>query len=455
MNDKNHPSPESMGIRELFHRIMTEALKSVDPQLLVKRCVKLKDNTLTIQDGAFDLSGYRNIHVLGAGKGVPFLFHGLKEVLGGRINGGLIISIEEHAFAGEKVRFIPGSHPIPDERSLAAGKAMIEYIQNNVGEDDMVFFLLAGGGSALMVYPIPPLQLKDIRRMNMLLLKSGASINEINCVRKHMSGLKGGRLAELISPARIITLFVSDVIDSPLEDIGSGPSIGDSTTFKQAHRVLEKYSLFEKMGRGVGTYFKAGLEGRYPETPEPGSPQFTQNHHVIIGDNSIALGRAKTAADEMGFDAHILTFRDQGNAHAVAKNYASMIKGIVDHGRPFEPPVLLLAGGELTVNVRGSGKGGRNQEFMLALLMELKGVTAPFHILSIGTDGIDGPTDAAGAWIDENSFGKAVEMGLDPRMYLENNNSYHFFKKLGQLIKTGPTHTNVMDLRMFYIGDAN
>ncbi|NIM13909.1 MAG: DUF4147 domain-containing protein, partial [Candidatus Aminicenantes bacterium] len=399
-------------------------------------------------DRRFDLDRFDKVHVVGVGKGTPFLFEGLDNVLGSRIDGGVIVSLEDHAFSHDRVKFYAGSHPLPDQRSLDAGKAVTRYIENNVRNRDLVFFLITGGASALMVQPAPGIELEDKIEINKLLLACGAEINEINCVRKHMSALKGGKLARLVYPARLVSLILSDIVGSPLGAIGSGPSIYDSTPVSQAFAVLQKYKLIEKLPPAVRDFFQ--------RASSPVDIDLSKNVHFLLGDNRVALEAARSCAQGMGIHAHIITSRDKGEASEAAKIYAAIVKEIIYTKTPFKPPVLLLSGGELTVTLavppgKKTGKGGRNQAFVLHMLKELKEITHPFCLASLGTDGLDGPTDAAGAWIDRETKSKVRQLGLDMDDYLECHDSYHFFQKIDQHIKTGPTRTNVMDLRMFYI----
>ncbi len=427
-------------------------MQAVDPHHLVVDRVTTERNLLYIRGRRFDLNGFNQIHVLGAGKGAAYLYLGLKEVLGQRIAGGIIVSSPAHGFTDERVKFLPGSHPIPDETSLEAGRAVVHYARERVGKKDLVFFLVTGGASAMLVHPAPGVEFQDKVAANCLLISSRAGINEINCVRKHLSLLKGGGLAKMVYPARMITLVVSDIVDSPLEDIGSGPTVADPTTFADAYQVLEKYCLLPDLPPQIKNYFLKGIKKKIADTPSPGTKIFANHHHFLLADNLTALEAAKAGAAHLGLEAHILTSRDQGEAAGAAKVYSAVVKEIIRSRQPFKPPVLLLSGGELTVALKGKGKGGRNQEFVLSMLKDLKKVTHPFHVLSMGTDGIDGPTDAAGAWIDEKTSRKAKRLNLDIEHYLDNNDSYHFFQKIDQLIKTGPTRTNVADLRMFYLG---
>lgn len=441
--------------RERCEKIIKQALHAADPRRLIMDNTRVEKDRLFIKDKPFDLSDFDKLHVIGVGKGAPFLFEGLEEVLGGRIAGGIIVSLAAHAFSHNNVEFYAGAHPIPGQESLGAAHALTRYIDADVGKNDLVFFLVTGGASALLVQPAPGIELQDKIEINKLLLASGADINEINTVRKHISAIKGGKLARLVYPARLISLIVSDIVDSPLADIGSGPSIPGSTSIGDAFRILQKYRLMDRLRPAVRDFFEKKIAA---DQKLLRGVHLHKNAHFLLGDNRVALEAARACAENMGIDTHILTSRDKGEAPEAAKIYAAIIKEIIHTRTPFKPPVLLLSGGELTVTLplppanRKKGKGGRNQVFVLHLLKELKEIDHPFHIVSIGTDGIDGPTDAAGAWIDRETTAKVKRLGLDMDAYLENYDSYGFFRRLDQLVKTGPTRTNVMDLRMFYIG---
>ncbi len=451
-----------MNIPFLDH-VIKDALAAVEPAYLVREHLRIEDNRLFIKHRPFDLSQFDKIHVIGVGKGAPFLFHGLDEVLGERIKGGMVISLEQHQFSHPRVTFFPGSHPIPDQKSLAAGHAVSRYIKTNVKSHDLLFFLVTGGASALMVQPAPGLKMADKMAINRLLLESGADISEINCVRKCLSAIKGGRLARLAHPARVISLILSDVIDSPLSDIGSGPSIPAAASFRAASAILKSYHLTQKISNEVKQFFNDSIKREVlEESAALAYPGLQENAHFLLADNRIALEAAKESAEKMGIPAQILTSRDKGEASEAAKLYAAILKEIIYTRTPFAPPVLLISGGELTVTLKpppGSrtieGKGGRNQAFILNLLKELKTVGHPYFAASIGTDGIDGPTDAAGAWIDHHTIARVKELSLSIDGHLKHFDSYTFFNRLGQLVKTGPTRTNVMDLRLLYIPIRN
>lgn len=447
--------------KQNWSNILLEGLKAVDPQRLILDNLRIDGSRFFIKDRTIDLKKFRQIHVIGVGKGATFLFKGLNQVLGDRISGGLVVSLPAHAFKHNRVQSVPGSHPVPDQSSFKAGEAVTAYIDSRIKEEDLVFFLITGGASALMVKPVEGVSLKDKMEVNRLLLACGAEIGEINCVRKRLSAIKGGQLAQLMYPARVISLVLSDVIDSPLGDIGSGPTIPDNSTISDAFRILKKYHLPDSLPESVKDFFirEAEREKREPAPSLTESfPGLAENTHFLLADNRIALEAARAAAQSMGIEAHILTSRDRGEASEAAKMYAAIVKEIVYTKTPFKSPVMLLSGGELTVTLKPlpgkstvTGKGGRNQAFILHMLKELKTVSHPFIIASAGTDGIDGPTDAAGAWIDQKTMLTVKEEDMEIDHYLESFDSYRFFKKINHHIMTGPTNTNVMDIRLFYI----
>lgn len=452
MTSRTSSYPKSNNLRRIGEKIVAETLRAADPCRLVRDQVAVEGDRITVQGRAFPLSRGRRIHALGAGKAAPFLFEGLKEILGDRICGGVIVSIPEHAFRDRRVTFAAGSHPVPDRRSVLAARRVCTYIGREVSADDLVFFLLGGGASSLFAMPLAPATLADKGMLTRGLLRSGAAIGEINCVRKHFSAVKGGRLAALIHPAETVTLILSDIIGSPLDQIGSGPTVADQSTFRQAVSVLTKYGLIGRIRPGLREFIKEGLRKKRLETPKPGVQALSRSYPFLVGDNRLVLQKAAESAESHGIRARILSADDEGEASETARVYGDVIKKHILSRSAGTPPILLLSGGELTVTIRGDGKGGRNQEFILALLAELREIRHPFHILSMGTDGVDGPTDAAGAWIDERSAARARKLGLDAADHLRRNDSYHFFRKMNQLIVTGPTRTNVMDLRMFLIG---
>jgi len=317
---------------------------------------------------------------------------------------------------------------------------------------DLLIVVLSGGASSLLPFPAAPVTLADKQRTTDLLLRAGADIFELNAVRKHLSALKGGQLAALAYPATVVSLILSDVINDPLDIIASGPTAPDPSTYGDALRVLSKYSLTKSVPRRVFQRLEDGASGRLPDTPKPGDLIFAQVYNVVVGSSRIALDAAAAKAKELGYRPLVLSSTMQGETREVARVHAEILREVLKHGSPAAAPACLLSGGETTVTVRGSGKGGRNQEFALAAALHIAGLKNA-AVLSAGTDGTDGPTDAAGAIADGTTFARAMAAGFAPAAYLANNDSYPVFEKLGNLIKTGPTGTNVMDLHVMLASD--
>ncbi|MGH9584080.1 MAG: glycerate kinase type-2 family protein, partial [Bryobacteraceae bacterium] len=312
---------------------------------------------------------------------------------------------------------------------------------------DLLLVAISGGASALLTAPAPPVTLADKQETTGLLLRAGASIYELNAVRKHLSMLKGGRLAALAYPATVLTLLLSDVIGDLLDVIGSGPTAPDGSTFPDALAVLNKYRLLPQVPVRVREYLDGGARGLHAETPKPGEPLFRRVHHVIVGSNRLALEAAASAAKKLGFRTLLLASSMQGETREVAQVHAQILREMVTSGNPVRPPACILSGGETTVTVHGPGIGGRNQEFALAAAISIAGLPSAI-VLSAGTDGTDGPTDAAGAIASGTTLERAARMGLDARRHLSENDSYPFFDALGDLVRTGPTGTNVMDIHL-------
>jgi len=320
----------------------------------------------------------------------------------------------------------------------------------STGSNDLVLFLLSGGGSALLPLPVEGISLKEKQELTQLLLDCGADIKEINTVRKHISQLKGGWLARWAYPSTVITLILSDVVGNPLEMIASGPMVPDPSTFEEAWQVIEKYDLSEKVPPSIKNHLLQGKEKRVEETPKPGEEIFERVFNLIIGSNILALQGAEKEAQKFGFHSLILSSSIIGDTREVARFHGAIAREVVSTDHPIPKPACILSGGETTVTLHGNGLGGRNQEFCLAGSFEIEGLEKVV-LLSGGTDGTDGPTDAAGAISDHTTLQRARAMGLDPKAYLRNNDSYHFFKQLGDLLITGPTRTNVMDVRIILI----
>ena len=422
-------------------RILRAALAAADPAAAVARHLSVKDGTLAAGRQRYRLDQFENIFVIGAGKASAAMARAVERLLGPRITGGVINVKYGDGGKLRRIELNPCGHPIPDENGMRGAERIAE-LARNAGPRDLLISLISGGASALLPLPAPPVTLEHKQRLTQMLLECGANIHEINCVRKHLSQIKGGQLARLAYPAAVLTLILSDVIGDDLDVIGSGPTVPDRSTFAEAAAILQKYNLWKKAPREIVTRIRRAET----ETPKPGDPAFTRVQNLIVGSNRLAVDAAARQARQLGYRTLILSSYIQGETREIAKMHAAIAKEIVASGHPVRPPACIISGGETTVTIRGKGLGGRNQEFALAAAIEidgLKGVT----ILSAGTDGTDGPTDAAGAL----ATGDTVRGNPDAQKYLSENDSYRYFESLGDLIKTGPTGTNVMDIRVILV----
>jgi len=435
---------EDRRARELALLAAEAGVRSADPRVAVKRSIRLSENSAEI--GGTDVRLTGRVYVVGAGKATGRMAEAIEDLLGGRITRGAVNVLRgtEEIFNTTRIAIHPAGHPIPDEGTIEGTRRILE-LAERAGEGDTVFALISGGGSALMELPQPGISLEDLKKANDVLIKSGASIQEINAVRKHISRVKGGQLARAARPAEVVGLIVSDIVGDPVDSIASGPTSPDPTTFQDAWEVLEKYDIVSKMPASVVEVLRRGLRGEIPETPKPGDPVFDGVHNVLVASNSLAVSEAERVLRESGLNVVNLGSYIEGEARHVGKAIAGVIQAIEIQGVPTSTPAALVGGGETTVRVVGSGRGGRNQELVLGAVEKLAGLQG-VALLSIGTDGIDGVTDAAGAVVDGRSLERAISLGLKPSDYLKQNNSYEFFRRLGDLIFTGPTYTNVMDL---------
>ena len=368
----------------------------------------------------------------------------LEEILGDRLTEGWITVKYDHGMPLKKVRVMEAGHPIPDEAGLQATRFLLDRLQECTAED-LVLGAFSGGGSALSPAPRPPLELSEKQETTRLLLDCGATIFELNAIRKHLSVCKGGQLAKIAYPATLVSLILSDVVGDTLDAIASGPTVPDSSTFADCLQIVERYALSEKLPPPVLKLLRDGAQGLIEETPKAGDPVFQRVQNLIVGNNRSALLAAAQKAEQLGYHTLILSSFIQGEAREIAHAFAAVGKEIVASGHPVSPPACILAGGETTVTIRGGGKGGRNQELALAAALAIEG-WPQIAILSAGTDGSDGPTDAAGAFADGDTCRRALQKGINPQAYLLNNDSYNFFKELEDLLITGPTRTNVMDV---------
>ncbi len=434
--------------------IYQSALKAADPYRAVMDHLLLTGDMLSAAGVEYDLKGFSKIVVIGAGKGTAPMARAVEDILGDRIKEGIIVVKYGHTGPLRKIVQREAAHPLPDEAGLHA-TAEIRELLKKAGEETLVICLLSGGASSLLVAPADGVTLNDKRAITDLLLSAGADIQELNTVRKHISAVKGGRLAETAYPATIITMVLSDVIGDRLDVIASGPTVPDSTGFRDALSVVHKYTLEEKIPYSVFSLLHAGAAGVIPDTPKSGAVFFKKTRNIIVGSIRQSLDAAREKAAELGFKPQLLTSELQGEAREAARFLAQTALLARDRMKA-EERRCLLSGGETTVTVRGTGKGGRNQEVALAFALETEG-RGGISLLSAGTDGTDGPTDAAGALVDGSTARKARELGVHPETYLSNNDSYTFFSRLDELsgeryhLKTGPTGTNVMDMQILMI----
>jgi glycerate 2-kinase len=436
--------------------IWRAALAAVEPGRLVRESVVREGNTVRIKGKTFDLASFDKVFLVAFGKAAGPMAEALAEVLGDRLDSGLVVAAGPAAIKTPGLEYFEASHPIPDERSVTAARRALE-LANKAGERDLVFVCVSGGGSSLLCLPAEGIALEEKRRVTDDLLRAGAAIQELNAVRKHLSAVKGGMLAKAAFPATVVTLAISDVVGDDLGTIASGPTHWDGSTYAGAREILGCYGLWNSAPASVRARVEKGVRGEAEETLKEGHPVFARAQAFVVGDIMTAMRAAKSEADRRGFDTVFLSSSDSGEARKIAGNYAAFVAEMACSAVSLPRPLCLLAGGELTVTVKGKGLGGRNTEFVLASLVEMGKLDAEgldWLILSLGTDGIDGPTDAAGAWADASTLGRARALGLDPAAYLDDNDSHTFFKRTGNLIMTGPTGTNVMDLRVFLLRAA-
>jgi glycerate-2-kinase len=446
---KNGETPLDRKARKLALESLGVALNAVDPKQMVKAKLQLKNTRLEVDKYAFDLREFKHIFVVGGGKASGSMAEALEQIFGKHITCGLVNVPHGDKSKTHVIELHEASHPIPDETGVQGTRRMLE-IAEQAEEDDLVVCLISGGGSSLMPLPRDGISIADKREITNALLKCGANINEINTVRKHISEFKGGWLARKAYPATVLNLILSDVIGDPLDFIASGPTVPDSTTFSDAVKILRKYELWDKTPRSIRNVLSDGERGRIPETPKAGDKTFKKVFNVVVGNNRLASLAACNYLDATGLNTVFLTAMLEGEARHVAVVLASIGREILASGNPCCRPAGIVAGGETTVAVVGKGLGSRNQEIALAAALKLKGLDGVV-LASLSTDGIDGPTDAAGAIVDGKTVARALEKGLSAEEYLANNDSYHFFERLGDLIFTGLTGTNVNDVSVIVV----
>ena len=430
--------------------IFESAVEAVDALECVKRFVRLDGQVLRIGGVDYNLDAFDRVVVVGTGKASPRMGVALEAELGDRISNGVINTKYEHAEPLDRIRIVECGHPVPDEAGVEGTREILAALR---AADDrtLVICLISGGGSALMPAPSEGISLPEKQATTLLLLECGANIVELNAVRKHLSRVKGGGLARAAYPATVVSLMLSDVIGDPMDVIASGPTVPDTSTFKACMEIFQKYEVSNRLPGAVLKRFEAGVSGEIPETPKSGDAVLERCHNVIVGSNGLAVAAADERARDLGYNTLVLSTRLEGEAREVAHIYSAIGKEILASGAPLAVPACVIAGGETTVTVRGNGKGGRNQELVLAGAMHLAGWDGTV-LFSGGTDGTDGPTDAAGAIADARTISRAESAGLSAIGSLKNNDAYHFFKPLGDLVMTGPTGTNVADVAFVMVG---
>ncbi len=447
---------------EILESVFRAGLMRVDPLNMMKKQLKLKSDKLIIDTGTekhtVNLGKFEKIIVTGMGKASARMALGLEEILGSRISSGIIAVKYGHIETLKYIKLMEAGHPVPDEGSINAANTILGFIKN-AGKDDLIINLISGGGSAVMCSPYTgaggiSISLEEKQAVSKILLSCGAEIHEINCIRKHLSNVKGGRLAEIMYPAQSLNLILSDVVGDNLDAIASGATVPDSTTFSDVIEIVHRYNLGNKLPVKVMNLFNAGAEGKIPDTPKPDSDVFKSSLNILIGTNHHALLAGAAEAEKLGCKTEILTSVLTGEAREIAHFFAAMGRDACQWRDQSKLPLCIIAGGETTVTLKGEGLGGRNQEMSLSFLNNL-GKSQKFaeriFFLSAGTDGNDGPTDAAGAFASLDIYKRGKEMGLDPEKYIAASDSYHYFEQTGGLFKTGPTGTNVCDIQIMLV----
>ena len=462
--------PEQKQAYRDLESIFRAGVERVNPKELIPAGLRLEGERLIVRSEtrsettslAIDLGEFERIVVLGAGKASAAMAAGLEQVLGDRIAEGVVVVKYGHTEELTRIRLIEAGHPVPDEQGVRGAEA-VAALARGADEKTLVVNLISGGGSAILPAPFQgegrggrlTLSLQDKRSATQILLGCGATIQEFNCIRKHISALKGGRLAELLYPARSLNLILSDVVGDRLDTIASGLTVADETTFAQALAIVGKYGIEQQLPAGIVELLRRGADGEFPETPKPGDPVFAAVTNVLLGTNYTALSAAAGKAEKLGFAPVVLSSRVVGEAREVAKVLAAIALDMRALDLLARRPACLLCGGETTVTLRGNGLGGRNQELALAFLQEIAAAGAStaegITFLSAATDGNDGPTDAAGAFASVDILEQARRRELSIGGYLAQNDSYHFYEAVGRLLKTGPTNTNVCDLQICLI----
>lgn len=439
--------------RDRRHRlleILQAALDAVDPYVATQAFLDRQGSALRVADRTYDLGQFRRVLVLGAGKAGAPMARAVEQALGDRIGDGIVVVKTGHIGPTDTVTLEEANHPRPNQAGVEAGNRILQ-LAESAQEDDLVIALLSGGGSALLVAPATGLTLEDIQGMTDALLASGATINEVNCLRKHVSAVKGGQLARAVAPATLITLALSDVIGSPLDVIASGPTVPDQTTWSDAWAIVQRYGLETELPQPILNRLQAGLNGEIPDTPKADDPVFETSQTIVVADNRMAAQAAVAAAEKAGYNTTLLTTYLEGEASQVARVAVGLGREIEAFDAPLKTPACLVLGGETTVTLGPTpGKGGRNQELALAAGLALQG-NQRIVVASLATDGTDGPTNSAGGMADGTTVRRGREMGLDAETHLREHDAYPYLEAVGDLLVTGPTQTNVNDIVFVFV----
>ncbi len=429
-------------------RILAAAIDAVEPAAAVARHLRLDGSILTAGVKQCDLARIGRVFIIGAGKAGAPMARAALEVLGSRVTAGIVIVREGYGLMpGERldgIKVVEAGHPIPDERGIAATREILALL-SGTRADDLVLCLLSGGASALLLAPAAGITLADIQATTRLLLHSGATIREVNALRKHVDTVKGGLLVRSAAPAQVLSLILLDVVGDTLDVIASGPTAPDDSTFSAAMEVVDNYWLEDRLPPSVLSCLRQGMAGIIPETPKSGDPLFEQVENVMVGSNLLAAQAGVAAARQAGFNTQLLTTGITGEARHAGRILAGIAHDLARGVYTLNAPACVIAGGETTVIVRGTGKGGRNQELALSAISRMSGLSQVL-LVALDTDGSDGPTDAAGAVVSGETLARARALQMAPAEYLARNDAYSFFAELDDLIKTGPTQTNVNDL---------
>ena len=430
-------------MNRLLKALIHSSLDAADPAKAMKQLIIRKKHHLFVNTIQYDLAQYQRIVCVGAGKASGHMAQALEQILGKYLAGGIVVVKDGYGVPTRKIQLIEASHPLPDPRGIRATKQILR-ISQSLTKQDLLIVLLSGGASSLLCAPAPGLTLSDKRRTTNMLLRCGANIHECNAVRKHLSAIKGGQLAQATS-AKILTVTTSDVMGDDVATIGSGPTVPDPTTFQDAKTILDHHQIWSKVPERIRERIDQGIKGHVVETWKSRKRHSSRNQSVILANNQTAINGIAKEAKRLGLRPYILDSPLQGEAQDLGTILGAMAKDIREFGNPVRPPACLIAGGEPTVTVTGKGLGGRAQECILAAAQELSGLPN-IIVAGFGTDGTDGPTDVTGALVDGKTVERAIQHGLSIEAMLEKHDSYTFFRQVGGHIITGPTKTNVNDI---------